>query len=534
MIPVSTGEEYIIHIDSVAARGSGVGRVNGFTVFVPHAAGGDIARVRITRAKKSFAEGELIELLEPSPDRVVPDCPHYPACGGCGLRHVSYAAQLEYKRGIVENAMRRIGGFTDFSLGEIIAADNTSNYRNKAVFRAGYNKGRVVFGFNSAKTHNAVPADGCLICGAGFTEIAAAAAGYARENNVSVFDGRRGILKSLFVRSSRKTGKIAVVISVNAAELPREDELVRAILSASGAVSGIMLEHGGKTRVLYGEETLTEEILGIDFTVSPQSFLQVNPEQTAKLYGKALEFADIRPEDKVMDLYCGIGTLTLIAAKTAKYVTGVEKSVRAIQDARKNAEINGIENAEFFAAGAEEIVPGLISRGEKPDIVMLDPPRAGSDAKTLSAICAAEPDKIVYVSCDSASLARDLRFICERGYSVKASAAVDMFPHTAHIETVCLLSKLNVNQHIEVELTMDEMDLTAAEKKAGYEEIKAYVLEKFGMKVSHLYIAQVKRKCGIIERENYNKPKSEDSRRAQCQPEKEASIMEALKHFGMI
>ena len=441
MVPVSKGEEYIIEIDSVAALGSGVGRLHGFTVFVPNAVGGDIIKARITRVKKSFAEAELVEIIEKSEQRTENDCTHFPECGGCQLRHMKYEAQLESKRQIVENAIRRIGGFKDFTLQEVIGAENTYHYRNKAVFRAGYENGRVVCGFNAAKSHNVVDTNGCLICNEAFSSIAASVAEHANKYNIPPFDGKRGILKSVFVRSSRKTGEIVAVISVNAKRLLHEDELVKMILSASDKVSGIALETNGNFSVLYGNETLTEEICGITFKVSPPSFLQVNPAQTERLYKKALDFADIKNTDTVMDIYCGIGTISLAAAKYASSVIGVEKVERAIEDAKENARLNGINNAEFFASGAEEIVPELIKRGEKPDIVILDPPRAGSDEKTLAAICEASPKTIVYVSCDSASLARDLKFICGRGYKITRSAAVDMFPNTCHIECAVKIEK---------------------------------------------------------------------------------------------
>ena len=441
MVPVSKGEEYIIDIESVAALGSGVGRIQGFTVFVPCAVGGDCLKVRITRVKKSFAEAEIMEIIEKSENRAEQDCPHFPMCGGCQFRHMKYAAQLDSKRQIVENAIRRIGGFSDFTIDEVIAAENTYNYRNKAVFRAGYENGRVIFGFNSTKSHNVTAADGCLICNDAFTKIAVAVSEYANKFGISAVDGKHGTLKSVFVRSSRKTGETVAVISINVKKLPHEDELVKMILSASDKVSGIAIEADEKMRVLYGNKMLTEEICGIEFKVSPESFLQVNPAQTERLYAKALEFADIENTDTVMDIYCGIGTISLAAAKYANRVIGVEKVERAIEDAKANAEFTGIDNAEFFAAGAEEIVPELIRNGEKPDIVILDPPRAGSDEKTLTAICSAAPEKIVYVSCDAASLARDLKFICANGYKIARSAACDMFPHTHHIETVIKLER---------------------------------------------------------------------------------------------
>ncbi len=440
MIPVSVGEEYVICIESVAALGSGVGRVNGFTVFVPLTAGGDVVKVRIIRVRRSFAEAELIEVIEPSPDRTEQECPYFPRCGGCRLRHMNYGAQVECKRMMVEDTMKRIGGFKDFVLDKFIPAPNTDHYRNKAVFRASERNGRVIFGFSSAKSRDIIPIGHCLICDADFAEIAAAAADHANKHGIRAYDGRKGTLKSVFVRSSRASGKIAAVISA-AGKLPEERGLADALIAASGKISGVMLENNGKLHTVYGSETLTENILGIRFDISPESFLQVNPGQTEQLYKTALDFADIGGNDTVMDLYCGIGTISLAAAKNAGRVIGVEKNERAVRDARRNAELNGIRNAEFFAAGAEDIVPELIKSGATPDVVILDPPRSGSSEKTIDAICSAQPGRIVYVSCDSASLARDVKRIACRGYRISRAAAVDMFPHTSHVETVVRLSK---------------------------------------------------------------------------------------------
>ena len=257
--------------------------------------------------------------------------------------------------------------------------------------------------------------------------------------------------------------------------------------------------------------------------------------QTQKLYAKALEYADLHGQETVWDLYCGIGTISLFLAQKAKFVRGVEIVPAAIENAKENAKLNGLENTEFFVGKAEEVLPREYKKnGVYADVIVVDPPRKGCDETLLETMIEMNPERIVYVSCDSATLARDLKYLCERGYELRKVCPVDQFGMTVHVETVCLLSKLNVKHHIEVEITMDELDLTAAESKATYDEIKAYVLEKFGFKVSQLYIAQIKRKCGIIDRKNYNQSKKEDAKVPKCPPEKEAAIMDALKHFQMI
>ena len=305
---------------------------------------------------------------------------------------------------------------------------------------------------------------------------------------------------------------------------------------------------GGEVTTIWGNDRIQDTIhvrdvlhdfaltdQGITFSISPLSFYQVNPVQTEKLYSLALSYAALTGKETVWDLYCGIGTISLFLSGRAKQVYGVEIIPQAIEDARKNAERNHITNAEFFVGKAEEVLPEKYGQeGIFADVIVVDPPRKGCDGACLDTMLKMKPERIVYVSCDSATLSRDLKILCEGGYELKKWRAVDQFPMTVHVETVCLLSKLNAKQHIEVDIHMDELDLTDAEKKATYSEIKEYVLEHTGLKVSSLYIAQVKQKYGIIERENYNKPKSDDAKQPKCPPDKEKAIKEALKHFGMI
>ena len=334
-----------------------------------------------------------------------------------------------------------------------------------------------------------------------------------------------------------------VCLIINGQDLPHQRELVEKLCEIPGMTSislnmnkkrsNVIL--GDKVKTIWGEDYITDKIGDISYEISPLSFFQVNPKQTWKLYSKALEYADLHGEETVWDLYCGIGTISLFLAQKAKFVRGVEIVPAAIEDAKRNAQINHIENVEFFVGKAEEVLPREYEKnGVYADVIVVDPPRKGCDEMLLKTILKMQPKRVVYVSCDSATLARDLRFLCDNGYELKKVCGVDQFPQTVHVETVVLLSKLKVDHHIEIELKMDELDLTAAESKATYDEIKAYVLNKYGLKVSQLYIAQIKRKCGIIERKNYNVSKKEDAKVPQCPPEKEAAIMDALKHFQMI
>ena len=312
----------------------------------------------------------------------------------------------------------------------------------------------------------------------------------------------------------------------------------RACPELSGIVLNVNKSDGntvlaGDFHTLWGREFIRDSLGGIVYELAPQAFYQINPPQAEKLYRKAVEYA--APEGKtVLDMYCGAGTISLFLAKAAKQVIGAEIIPEAVENARENARRNGIENAGFICADASEAAEKFLRDGVRPEVVVVDPPRKGMDEAAVRALCGMEPDRVVYVSCNPATLARDITVFNSCGYELKCAEAVDMFPRTSHVETVCLLSKLQSKEHIEIEVKMDELDLTAAESKATYEEIKAYVLEHSGMKVSSLYIAQVKQKCGIIERENYNKPKSEDAKQPQCPPEKEKAIMEALNHFGML
>ena len=291
---------------------------------------------------------------------------------------------------------------------------------------------------------------------------------------------------------------------------------------------------GRKNKNIYGNGRIIDYIGDLKFEISPLSFFQVNPVQTEVLYNKALEYANIGEEDTVFDIYCGIGSISLFLAQKAKKVYGVEVVEDAIKDARNNAELNNISNVEFYVGKAEEEVPKLYNQGKKANIVVVDPPRKGCDEKVLETIVDMQADRIVYVSCNPSTLARDLKYLDEKGYRCVKAQPVDMFPHSVHVETVALLSKLDVDKHIDVEIKLDELDLTSAESKATYAQIKEYVLEKFGLKVSTLYIAQIKKKCGIEMREHYNKSKKDNQAIPQCTPEKEEAIMDALRHFKMI
>lgn len=445
IIPVEKNREYIVTIEALSSEGSGIGRIDGYTLFVPQAVSGDKARILVLKTKTSYGYAKVLELITPSEKRAVPPCPHFSKCGGCQLMCLNYEEQLDFKKNIVRDALKRIGGIdTDI---DIIGTDNPYRYRNKMVFPIDF---RGDWGFYRERSHDVIPLKDCLLGDILNSEIMNAVSEYIKKYNVSVYDEKnhKGIIRRCFIRNT--ADEAMVIISANADRLTHEDALVAAIRGISPKITCIILNInkkrtnlvlGDKNVTLFGKNRLPATLCGLEYEISPHSFFQINPIQTEKLYKTAIEFAEISANDTVMDIYCGIGTISLTAAKHAKSVIGVEIVPRAIEDAEENALRNGIENAKFYCAAAEDIVPALIKDGAAPDIVILDPPRKGSDEATLSAIVSAAPKCIVYVSCNPATLARDARLLRENGYEVKKVTAVDMFPQTTHVECVVLMEK---------------------------------------------------------------------------------------------
>ena len=542
MDTLKKNEIYTAEIDGFTSEALGVAHIASRAVFVRGALPGETWRIRIVKVTKSVCYGRGEELLSPVPERRAPECPVYGRCGGCACMHMSYAAELEFKRRKVDDALRRVGGL-DIAVDGIIGSDAALGYRNKAVFAVGGGS-EPVFGFFRAGTHEVVPVEGCLLQSEAANACARAVTGWMRANGVPAYDeaSGAGLIRHVFVRTSRAGGAVCCVVTAGGLG-PRTDSLAAALRAACPGLTGVVLcvnkSRGntvlaGSFYTLWGEAEMTDNLCGSEFSIAPQAFYQVNPPQAERLYSRAVELALPELGGIVFELYCGAGTISLSLARRAGRVVGAEIVPEAVENARENARRNGAENVEFICADAAEAAEHFRRSGESPDVIVVDPPRKGMSAAAVRECAAMSPERIVYVSCDPATLARDAKLFKEYGYSPAAATAVDMFPRTSHVETVMLLSKLNTKQHIEVELNLDELDLTSAESKATYEEIKAYVLEHTGLKVSHLYIAQVKQKYGIIERENYNKPKSENAKQPKCPPEKEAAITEALKFFGMI
>lgn len=535
-----------LEIVDCGTDGEGIGKADGFTVFVKDAVIGDIVTAKIMKAKKNYGYGRLMEILKPSPYRVEPVCPSARQCGGCQLQAVSYEEQKVFKEKKLRGHLERIGGFRDLPMEPMIGMDEPYHYRNKAQFPVGRNKeGRIITGFYAGRTHAIIENRDCALGIPQNKEILDIVIAHMEKYGIAPYDEMtgKGLVRHIFVRYGFFTGELMVCLIINGQDLPHQKELIEKLREIPGMASislninkkrsNVIL--GDKVKTIWGQEYITDKIGDISYEISPLSFFQVNPKQTWKLYSKALEYADLHGEETVWDLYCGIGTISLFLAQQAKFVRGVEIVPAAIDDAKRNAQINNIENVEFFVGKAEEVLPREYEKnGVYADVIVVDPPRKGCDEMLLKTILKMQPKRVVYVSCDSATLARDLRFLCDNGYELKKVCGVDQFPQTVHVETVVLLSQQKPDDTIEIDLDLDELDATSAELKATYQEIKDYVLKEFGLKVSSLYISQIKRKCGIEVGENYNLPKTENPKVPQCPKEKEDAIKAALKYFAMI
>lgn len=539
-----------LEIVDCGTDGEGIGKADGFTVFVKDAVIGDTIMAKIMKAKKNYGYGRLMEILKPSPYRVEPVCLSARQCGGCQLQAVSYEEQKVFKEKKLRGHLERIGGFTEFPMEPLIGMDDPYHYRNKAQFPVGRNKeGRIVTGFYAGRTHAIIENRDCALGIPQNKDVLDRVIAHMEKYNIAPYDEAtgKGLVRHIFVRYGFFTGELMVCLIINGQDLPHQRELVEKLCEIPGMTSislnmnkkrsNVIL--GDKVKTIWGEDYITDKIGDISYEISPLSFFQVNPKQTWKLYSKALEYADLHGEETVWDLYCGIGTISLFLAQKAKFVRGVEIVPAAIEDAKRNAQINHIENVEFFVGKAEEVLPREYEKnGVYADVIVVDPPRKGCDEMLLKTILRMQPKRVVYVSCDSATLARDLRFLCDNGYELKKVCGVDQFPQTVHVETVCLLGREIVNDknveyaHVDYE-PKDAEYLKSAKGSASYREIKEWIREQHDVSVSNLYIAQVKDKLGFEKRENYNKG-ADGHRVPNCPAEKEKLILEAFKHFRMI
>ena len=536
-------------IEKVAFPNKGHITVDGKTVIVKNGVPGQKVRFSVNKVRSGRAEGRILEVLEKSPLECEPVCPHFADCGGCTYQNLSYEEQLHLKetqvKELLDGAIRDFG--YEYVFEGIKESPNHYDYRNKMEFSFGdeVKDGPLALGMHKRGSfYDIVTVDGCRLTDGDFRKILRATLDYFTELGTPFYRKLQhtGYLRHLLVRKAARTGQILVSLVTTSQmdadlegwketllKLPLEGSFAGILHTTNDSLADVV--QSDRTEVLYGEEYFYEELLGLRFRISTFSFFQTNSLGAEVLYDTARSYVGDTKDQVIFDLYSGTGTIAQMLAPVAKKVIGVEIVEEAVKAAGENAKLNGLTNCEFIAG---DVLKMLDTISDRPDFIVLDPPRDGIHPKALKRIIDYGVDRMIYISCKPTSLARDLEMLQGYGYRVERACCVDMFPWSANVETVCLLSKLKSTQHIEVELDMDELDLTDAEKKATYQEIKDYVLEHTGLKVSSLYIAQVKQKCGIIERENYNKPKSEDTRQPQCPPEKEKAIMEALKHFGMI
>ena len=548
-MPLQKNQILTLRIERLSSDGSGVAHsADGEAVFVPGTAPGDEARVRIVKDCGRYAFGILDELLTPSPDRIPVDCPVAGPCGGCSLRHLDYAAELRAKQESVLDAFRRIGGL-EVPVLDILPSPEVDRYRNKVQFPVGVDKnGAPCIGFFAGRTHRIVPCPDCKLQPSVLNEIGNALCAFFARQGIRPYDEQsgKGLVRHIFLRRGAHSGQIMVCLVCTRAKLPHAEQLCTALREQFPAISTILLNVnakntnvilGSENHILYGPGYIEDTLCGVPVRLGPLSFYQVNTLAAERLYGVAAQYAQLTPDDTLLDLYCGMGTIGLSMADQCRGLIGVEIVPEAIESAKANAARMGeavAAKSRFFCADAGQAATQLAAEGLHPDIVMLDPPRKGCDEATLSAVVRMAPRRVVYVSCNPATAARDAAWLEQNGYHAEKVQPVDLFPRTKHVEAVLLLTKLNVERHIEVDVSMDELDVTAAESKATYNEIRDYVWEHHQLKVSNLYIAQVKQKYGIIERENYNKPKSENAKQPKCPKEKEDAIVKALRHFQMI
>ena len=581
-----------LEIVDQSADGSGIGKVTGgsaqdgpaMTFFVKDALVGDQVRAKIIKMKKSYGYARLLELLKPSPDRVEPVCPVHRQCGGCQIQALSYEKQLEYKYHKIRNHLVRIGGFSpeQIPLEPVIGMPGAASqktgtqemdipggfrYRNKAQFPIGRDRnGKLAAGFYAARTHAIIPVEDCYLGVPQNREVISRVLAWMEQYQIEPYDEKSGtgLVRHVLVRYGFRSGQLMVCLIVNGTKVPKAADLVDRLAAIKGMTSISLNVNEQRTNVilgdvvktLWGADVIEDSIGNVTFQISPLSFYQVNPVQTEVLYGKVMEFAGLDGKEIVWDLYCGIGTISLFLAQRAKKVYGIEIVPQAVEDAKRNAGINGIENVEFFVGQAEDVLEKLcgdktdvagvecrdgrideingLDEDWRPQVVVVDPPRKGCGEKLLEAILKVSPERVVYVSCDSATLARDLKVLCGEGYEIVKAQGIEMFCQTVHVETVVQLSLKKDAPKIEIIMQPDEESNYTPAEKATCQKIKEYVKEKHGLNVSSLYIAQVKEKCGLDKRDNYNFPKSENAKVPKCTPEKEAALKDAFRHFGMI
>ena len=576
-----------LKIDDIGVDGSGIGKVDGMTFFVKDAVIGDRVSAKVMKLKKNYGYARFMELLEASPFRVEPKCPLYRKCGGCQIQALSYEKQLEYKENKIRNNLMRIGGFVEdgIPMEPIIGMKDAYHYRNKAQFPVGRDKeGNIISGFYAARTHSMIPVENCYLGVPQNQEVMERVLGWMNQYQIEPYDETNGLglIRHVLIRYGFRTGQLMVCLVINGKSLPKSEPLIDSLLRIKGMASiTISINRqrnnvimGNVVKTLWGADYIEDFIGDVKFCISPLSFYQINPVQTEVLYQKVLEYAELNGDEVVWDLYCGIGTISLFLARHARKVYGVEIVPQAVEDARQNARINGIENAVFFVGKAEEVlektcgVGAAVGKNEEdgdggvrekavqedftvekeregerwaeeekmmwPQVVVVDPPRKGCQERLLESIVRVKPEKVVYVSCDSATLARDLKYLRGNGYEMKRGVGIDQFCQTVHVETVVLLTHEKATSYIEV--TMDYDTIVSEYKpkvKVTYKMIMDYIKEKYNLNVHSTTIAEIKRSLGL-KVGDYNKKDDANYRKEKITPEKRKAVEETLRYFEII
>lgn len=534
-----------VEIVDLSHEGAGVAKAEGLVFFVENALPGEFIRMRVLKVNKKIGFGKVEEFLRTSDQRNENLDMAYLRTGIADLGHLNYPAQLDFKRKQVKDSLYKIAGLSDVEVPPTLGMEQPLGYRNKAQVPVRRVNDQLETGFFRKNSHDLLPIEDFYIQDPVIDQVILFTRDLLRRFDLKPYDEQEktGLIRNLVVRRGHYSGEIMVILVTTRPKIFRVEQLMEHLTEAFPAIKSIMQNindqpgnaiFGKDWRTLYGQDYITDQMLGNDFQIAAPAFYQVNTEMAEKLYQTAIDFAELKEDDVVIDAYSGIGTIGLSVAKHVKEVYGVEVIPEAVENSRKNAEINGITNASYVCAPAEEAIQNWLKEGIQADVILVDPPRKGLTESFIRASVSMEPKKITYISCNVATMARDIKLYQELGYVLKKVQPVDLFPQTHHVETVALLSKLDVDKHIDVEIKLDELDLTSAESKATYAHIKEYILEKFGLKVPTLYISQIKRKCGIELREHYNKSKKEKQVIPQCTPEKEEAIMDALRYFKMI
>ena len=559
-----------VEITDIGVSGEGIGHVDGYTLFIKDAVIGDVVEAKVMKAKKNYGYARLMKVITPSEYRVEPKCAFARRCGGCQIQEMSYNRQLVFKDQKIRGNLERIGGFTkdqiDTVMQPVVGMEHPFGYRNKAQFPFGTDKeGNPITGFYAGRTHDIIANTDCALGVEKNKEILEIILQYMRENKIKSYDEKtgKGLIRHALIRYGFKTKEIMVCLVVNGKKLPKAEHLIEKLIQIEGMTSITISPNtrrdnvimGDSYEILWGQGYITDYIGNVKYQISPLSFYQVNPVQTEKLYGLALEYADLKGDETVWDLYCGIGTISLFLAQKAKQVYGVEIVPQAIDDAKENAKINAIDNAEFFVGKAEEVLPEYYAEYEREhngetahaDVIVVDPPRKGCDETLLETIVKMQPEKVVYVSCDSATLARDLKYLCANGYEIKMCRGVDQFPQSVHVETVVLLSHKKADSYIHIDVEFGEgegkipVDSIAKraeaykpKEKVTYKMIKEYIEAKYGFKVHTAYIAEVKRDLGLPMYDAPNAVEELKQPRKHPTPEKVEAIKDALRYFAVI